>query len=46
MYLDPITEDELYQLINKQDVNKASGYDNISMKVVKYVLDVIHWFVK
>ena len=36
-FVSPVTENELLNFILKEKENKASGYDEISIKVVKYV---------
>ena len=37
MYLSPTCEEEIYKIIAKQKSNKAAGYDDISINVIKFV---------
>ena len=41
MFLHETDENEIFNVIMKQKSNKASGYDDISIEVVKYTADIL-----
>ena len=40
MFLSPVTPQELKNLVNSSD-NTSAGYDDVSMNIVKNVIDII-----
>ena len=41
MFLHETDEDEIFNVIMKQKLNKAAGFDDISINVVKYTADIL-----